>query len=54
MGGRVFRAGFRDGFRAGLIAGTSRTAKRMTGQTTRPEVVRCITSDCSLWHSYSE
>jgi hypothetical protein len=26
----------------------------MTGQRTRPEVVRCITSDCSLWHSYSE
>jgi hypothetical protein len=26
----------------------------MTGQRTRPEVVRCITSDCRLWHSYSE
>jgi hypothetical protein len=50
IGGR----GFRDGFRAGLIAGTSRSAKRMIGQRTRPEVVRCITSDCSLWHSYSE
>jgi hypothetical protein len=50
IGGR----GFRDGFRAGLIAGTSRSAKRMTGQRTRPEVVRCITSDCNLWHSYTE
>jgi hypothetical protein len=54
IGGRGFRAGFRDGFRAGLIAGTSRSAKHMTGQRTRPEVVRCITSDCRLWHSYSE
>jgi hypothetical protein len=26
----------------------------MTGQRTRPEVVRCISSDCRLWHSYSE
>jgi hypothetical protein len=50
IGGR----GFRDGFRTGLIAGTSRSAMRMTGQRTRPEVVRCIASDCSLWHSYSE
>ena len=54
IGGRAFRAGFRDGFRAGLIAGTSRSAKRMTGQRTRPEVVRCISSDCRLWYSYSE
>lgn len=50
IGGR----GFRDGFRAGLIAGSSRSATRMTGRRTRPEVVRCIASDCSLWHSYSE
>jgi hypothetical protein len=26
----------------------------MSGQRTRPEVMRCITSDCSHWHSYSE
>jgi hypothetical protein len=26
----------------------------MTGQRTRPEVVRCISSDCRLWYSYSE
>jgi hypothetical protein len=26
----------------------------MAGQGTRRQVVRCITSDCSLWHSYSE
>jgi hypothetical protein len=50
IGGRAFRAGFR----AGLIAGTSRSATHMTGLRTRPEVVRCIASDCSLWHSYSE
>lgn len=54
ISGRGFRAGFRDGFRAGLIAGTSRSAKHMSGQRTKPEVVRCITSDCSHWHSYSE
>jgi hypothetical protein len=54
IGGRAFRAGFRDGFRAGLIAGSGRSAKRMAGQGTRRQVVRCITSDCSLWHSYSE
>jgi hypothetical protein len=53
IGGRGFRAGFRDGFRAGLIAGTSRSAMHMTGRTGR-QVVRCIVSDCSLWHSYSE
>jgi hypothetical protein len=26
----------------------------MSGQRTRPEAMRCITSDCSHWHSYSE
>jgi hypothetical protein len=26
----------------------------MAGQRTRPQVVRCITSDCALSHSYSE
>ena len=54
IGGRRFRAEFRDGLGAGLIAGTSRSAKHMSGQRTRPEVMRCITSDCSHWHSYSE
>ena len=48
---RTFRAGFRDGFRAGQIAGTSRSARQMTG---RREVMRCLTSDCSSWHRYSE
>ena len=44
-------------FRTGPIAGTSRLAKRMTGsygRSTGPEVVHCITSDCSLWHSYRD
>jgi hypothetical protein len=42
-------------FRAGPIAGTSRLAKRMTGSYgNRPEVVHCITSDCSIWHSYRD
>jgi hypothetical protein len=52
--GRGFRAGFRDGFRAGLIAGTSRLAIRTTtinGQRTK---VQCLSSDCSLWHSWTE
>ena len=52
-GGRGFRAGYRDGFRAGLIAGTSHSGQRMTGQNRR-QMVRCITSSCNLWHSYSE
>src|SRR5262245_59594689 len=52
IGGRGFRAGYRDGFRAGLIAGTSHSGQRMTGQNRR-EMVRCITSSCNLWHSYS-
>jgi hypothetical protein len=30
-------------------------AKRMTGSYgNRPEVVHCITSDCSIWHSYRD
>jgi hypothetical protein len=24
------------------------------GQSTGPEVVHCITSDCRLWHSYRD
>ena len=50
IGGR----GFRDGFRAGLMAGGSRLAMRTTvrnGQRTR---VQCLTSDCRLWHSWTE
>ncbi len=53
IGGRGFRAGYRDGFRAGLIAGTSHSGKHNSGQNKR-QVVRCITSSCNLWHSYSE
>jgi hypothetical protein len=53
MGGRGFRAGYRDGFRAGMIAGSSHSAKHMTGQHKR-EVVRCLSSSCHAWHSYSE
>jgi hypothetical protein len=54
IGGRGFRAGFRDGFRAGLMAGGSRLAMHTTvrnGQRTR---VQCLTSDCRLWHSWTE
>jgi hypothetical protein len=54
IGGRGFQAGFRDGFRAGLMAGRSRLAMRTTvrnGQRTR---VQCLTSDCRLWHSWTE
>ena len=54
IGRRGFRAGFRDGFRAGLMAGGSRLAMRTTirnGQRTR---VQCLTSDCRLWHSWTE
>jgi hypothetical protein len=47
------RRAFQAGFRAGLIAG-SRSAMHVPGQKGRPAVVRCITSDCSLWHIYSE
>jgi hypothetical protein len=53
-GAAIRERGFRDGFRAGLIAGTSRMAIRTTvinGQRTR---VQCLTSDCSLWHSWTE
>ena len=53
MGGRGFRAGYRDGFRAGLIAGTSHSATHMKGQNKR-EMVRCLSSGCHAWHSYSE
>ena len=53
IGHRGFRAGYRDGFRAGLMAGTSHSGQRMPGQNKR-EVVRCMTSSCNLWHSYSE
>jgi hypothetical protein len=42
-------------FRADPTAGTGRLAKRMTGSYgNRPEVVHCITSDCSIWHSYRD
>jgi hypothetical protein len=53
-GAAIRERGFRAGFRAGLIAGTSRMAIRTTvinGQRTR---VQCLTSDCSLWHSWTE
>jgi hypothetical protein len=42
--------GFRAGFRAGMIARTSRMAAR-NGQRTR---MGCFTSDCRLWHSWTE
>jgi hypothetical protein len=48
--GRGFRAGFQAGFRAGMIARTSRMAAR-NGQRARME---CFTSDCRLWHSWTE
>jgi hypothetical protein len=54
-GGRFHAATGGRRFRAGPIAGTSRLAKRMTGSYgNRPEVVHCITSDCSIWHSYRD
>jgi len=60
MGGGIFRGGSdfgRGGFHATRFsggrgfrtAGTSRLAKRTTARR-----VQCFTSDCSLWHSYSE
>jgi hypothetical protein len=54
IGGRGFRAGFRDGFRAGLIAGTSRMAGRTTVRNGQRMREQCFTSDCHLWHSYTE
>jgi hypothetical protein len=57
---RGFRAG-RDrrqltGIFRSPLGGTSRSAKGMAanGQRTRPEVVQCFTSDCSLWHRYRD
>jgi hypothetical protein len=59
FGGRRFRAEFHfENFHhTGPITGTGRSAKRMTGrygQKTRPMVVHCLTSDCSLTHSFSD
>ena len=53
-GAAIRGRGFRAGFRAGLIAGTNRLAIRTTvinGQRTK---VQCLSSDCSLWHSWTE
>ncbi len=46
--------GFRAGFRAGLIAGASRMAERTTARNGQRTKVQCFTSDCSLWHSWTE
>jgi hypothetical protein len=45
---------FRAGFRAGLIAGASRRAERTTARNGQRTKVRCLSSDCSSWHSWTE
>src|ERR1700733_5475109 len=46
--------GFRAGFRAGLIAGAGRMAVRTTVRNGQRTKVQCLSSDCSLWHSWTE
>jgi hypothetical protein len=53
-GAAIRGRGFRDGFRAGLIAGTSRSAMRTTARNGQRMRVQCFTSDCHLWHSWTE
>jgi hypothetical protein len=45
---------FQAGFRAGLIAGASRRAERTTARNGQRTKVQCLTSDCSLSHSWTE
>ena len=52
--GRGFRGGFQAGFRAGLIAGADRMAVRTTVRNGQRTKVQCLSSDCSLWHSWTE
>jgi hypothetical protein len=52
--GRGFRGGFKAGFRAGLIAGAGRMAVRTTVRNGQRTKVQCLSSDCSLWHSWTE
>ena len=54
IGRHGFRAGFRDGIRAGLMAGGSRLATRTTTVNGQRNRVQCLTSDCRLWHSWTE
>jgi hypothetical protein len=54
ISGRGFRGGFRAGFRAGLIAGAGRMAVRTTVRNGQRTKVQCLSSDCSLWHSWTE
>jgi hypothetical protein len=54
ISGRGFRGGFRAGFQAGLIAGAGRMAVRTTVRNGQRTKVQCLSSDCSLWHSWTE
>ena len=57
-GAAIRERGFRDGFRAGLIAGTNAGTNRLGIRTTvidgQRTKVQCLSSDCSLWHSWTE
>ena len=46
--------GFRAGFRAGLIAGAGRMAVRTTVRNGQRTKMQCLSSDCTLWHSWTE
>jgi hypothetical protein len=46
--------GFQAGFRAGLIAGAGRMAVHTTVRNGQRTKVQCLSSDCSLWHSWTE
>jgi hypothetical protein len=52
--GRGFQGGFRAGFRAGLNAGASRMAVHTTVRNGQRTKMQCLSSDCSLWHSWTE
>jgi hypothetical protein len=46
--------GFQAGFRAGLIAGAGRMAVRTTVRNGQRTKMQCLSSDCTLWHSWTE
>jgi hypothetical protein len=50
----IHGSGFQAGFRAGLIAGAGSMAVRTTVRNGQRTKVQCLSSDCSLWHSWTE
>ena len=50
----IYGRGYRAGFRAGLIAEANRMAVRTTVRNGQRTKMQCLSSDCSLWHSWTE